>query len=320
MIDPIIRRSPDKAADAAAALDRAADGATEELAVLRADVAARDAEVERLQEICDDRQRVIEELGEHASTYRRAAEDRAGLVAALDFDLQRLREDLERAERERNDALAAAEAATLALDEERQRARLLTGERDAELRAAHRDAQLLRARLDGLENALTARASLIEELQAACDDRLGVMESLTEEINALRLIAEERRLLLETNEARYRERAAATAAEPPRDGVDWRVVAQERERVLQDVSAEAERRAVLLAEVTAALEERSREMPERADDGVDWRTIAEERERALQEVSVEAERRAVLLAELTAALEGRTREVEDLRKRLTRAS
>ena len=319
MIDHTIKQTALDAAEAAAALERAADGAAEELAVLHAEVSARDAEVERLQEICDDRQRVIEELGEHAATYRRAAEDRAGLVAALDFDLQRLRADLERAERGRNDALAAAEAATLALDDERQRARLLAGERDAELRAAHRDAEMLRGRIDALENALAARVTLIEELQAACDERLGVMSQLSDEIGALRLVAEERRLLLETNEVRYRERAAAPPPEPANDGVDWRVVADERRRALDDVSAEAERRAALIAELTAALEALRREAPARADDGVDWRALATERERALQEVSVEAERRSVLLAEVTAALEGRTREVEDLRKRLSRA-
>jgi chromosome segregation ATPase len=331
MTDSTTRRIASEAAAAAAALERAADATAEEILVLQAEVAARESEVERLQEICDDRQRVIEELGEHAATYRHAAEDRAGLVAALDLDVQRLRGDLERAERERTDALAAAETAALALDDERQRARLRSGEHDAELRAAHREAQMLRARIDALEDALGARAALIEELQGACDERLGVIGSLTEEINALRLVAEERRLLLETNEARYTERAAAKAAEPAHDGVDWRTVAQERERALQDVSAEAERRAVLLTEVTAALNalqaERDAERdaapppPPAAppDDGVDWRALAEERERALQEVSAEAERRSVLLAEVTAALEGRTREVEDLRKRLTRA-
>ncbi|MDB5072814.1 MAG: hypothetical protein JWM87_3925 [Candidatus Eremiobacteraeota bacterium] len=284
MTDRTIRHTALKAAEAAAALERAADGVSEELVVLQAEVAARDAEVERLQEICDDRLRVIDELGEHAATYRRAAEDRAGLVAALDFDLQRVRADLERAERERNDALAAAEAATLALDDERQRARLLAGERDAELRTAHRDAQTLRSRVEVLENALAARAGLVEELQAACDQRLRVIAGLTEEVETLRRVAEERRLLLETNEARYREREAAAAA----------------------------------AEIAAA-EAAGRDPGEAAGDGVDWRALAEERERALHEVSAEAERRAVLLAELTAALEGRTREVEGLRKRLSRA-
>jgi chromosome segregation ATPase len=274
------RRTPSHAA-AVAAIERAVDGATEELAVLHAEVAARDGELERLQEICDDRQRVIDELGDHAATYRRAAEERAGLVAALDFELQRLREDLERAEREKTAAISASEAAVLALDEERQRARMASGERDAELRAALREAEALRARAETLETALAARVSLIDELQSACDElqsacdeRLTAIEQLSAEIASLRVIAAERGDLLEANEARYRARESELAA---------------RDDAL-------------------------------VNDGIDWRNLAEDRERALNELAVEAERRSVLLAEVTAALEGRTREVEDLRKRLTRAS
>src|ERR1700686_5468218 len=88
------QRPLDAAAEAAAAIERAVDHATEELAVLHARITARDAEIERLQDICDDRQRVIQDLSAHADTYRRAAEERAALVATLDFDLQRLQADL----------------------------------------------------------------------------------------------------------------------------------------------------------------------------------------------------------------------------------
>ncbi len=266
-------RAAARAAEAAAAIERAADGATEQIGVLRAEVAARDAELARLQTIADDRQRVIDELSGHVSTFRRAAEERAALVASLDFELQRLREDLLRAERASNAAVAAAETAVSALDEERQRTRLATGQRDADLRAAQRETESLRARVDVYEHALAARADLIEELNSACEERLKMIEQLSVEIGSLRLVAEERLILLEGNEAKYRAR------ETLRDGV-----------------AGAD------------------------DDGVDWRSIAHERERALQDVAAEAERRSVLLAEVTSALEGRTREVEDLRKRLTRAS
>ena len=212
------RRAAAEAAQAAAAIRRAADGATDELAYLHAALAARDAELERLQEICDERRRVIDDLTEHSTTYRRAAEERAGLLAALDVDLRRLRDDLERETAERRDAVAAAQEAVKALDEERIRIRFDAQNREAELRAAIRDSDALRTRADGLESALAARAKLIEELQAACDERLAIIE-------------------------RFGQRAPADV---PAGTFDWR--------------AEAERRAVLLAEVTAALEGRGREV------------------------------------------------------------
>ena len=247
-------------AGAAVAIERAADGASEQIAVLQAQVAARDVELERLHDVCDDRQRVIDELSGHVSTYRRAAEERAALVASLDFEVQRLRNDLLAAERARNEAIVKAETAESVLDEERQRTRLTSGRRDADVRAAQREAELLRARVDMFENALAARASVIDELHAACAERLEMIEKLSEESASLRIVAEERLSVLESNEARYRVqetlRDAGAAAD---DGVDWRAVAEERERALQDVANEAERRSVLLAEVTSALEGRTRE-------------------------------------------------------------
>jgi hypothetical protein len=158
-----------------------------------------------------------------------------------------MRVELERAERERAEALAAAEGTGFALDEERQRARLEAGERDADVRAAHRDAEMLRARAAVLEDALAARARTNQELHAACDERLRLIEQLSAEVAALRLVADERLQLLET-------------AGAPREGIDWCAIAAERERALREVSAEAERRAVLLAELTAALEGRTREV------------------------------------------------------------
>ncbi len=267
-------RAAARASEAAAAIERAADGATEQIGVLRAEVAARDAELARLQSIADDRQRVIDELSGNLSTFRRAAEERAALVASLDFELQRLREDLVRADGARNDAVAMAETAVHALDEERQRTRLAAGQRDAELRAAQRETKAMQTRIAVFEHALTARAAVIEELSAACEERLQMIEQLSVEIGSLRLVAEERLIVLESNEAKYRAR-----------------------ETLRDSVAGAD-----------------------DEDGVDWRTVAQERERALQDVAAEAERRSVLLAEVTSALEGRTREIEDLRKRLTRAS
>jgi chromosome segregation ATPase len=253
----------DRVARAAAAIERAASGASEQIAVLQAQITARDAELERLRDVCNDRQRVIDELSGHVSTYRRAAEERAVLVASLDFELGRVREDLLDAERARNDAVAKAEGAVHAVDEERQRTRLTSGVRDAELRESQRVTASMRSRITMFEDALTARAAVIDELQTACEERLATIEQLSDELAAIRLIAEERLLVLETNEARYRAREALReSAGEPDDGVDWRGIAQERERALGEVAAEAERRSVLLAEVTAALEGRTREAEE----------------------------------------------------------
>ena len=312
MIEPApvkVRRGGEKAAAAAAALERAADRATEELAVLQSEIAARDEEIGRLLEACEDRQNVIAEIGEQAAAYRRAAEGRAAQVAALEFDLERVRRDLERSERERNDALAAAELATHALDDERRRATLAAHEHDATLRDAQRETESQRARAEMLEGALNARASLIDELQAACDARMADVERLTREVDALRLVAEERRLLLDANEAAVRARLA-DVERLTREIDELRLVADER-RLLLDANDAAyrAREAQYAAHTCPAL-----------DEGTDWRAIAAERERALTEINAEAERRAVLLAEVTAALDGRVREVEDLRKRLASRS
>ena len=242
-----------RVAEAAVAIERAASGATEQIGVLHAQVAARDAELERLRDVCNDRQRVIDELSGHVSTYRRAAEERAALVASLDFELQRVRDDLLEAERARTTAVHV-------LEEERQRTSFTSGVRDAELRESQRVTETLRARITVFEDALTARAAIIAELQSACEERLAMIERLSNELAAIRLIAEERLLLLETNEAQYRAREALRESVPGADdGIDWRSIAQERERALEEVAAEAERRSVLLAQVTAALEGRTRE-------------------------------------------------------------
>jgi hypothetical protein len=249
-----------RVAEAAVAIERAANGATEQISVLHAQVAAREAELERLRDVCNDRQRVIDELSGHVSTYRRAAEERAALVASLDFELQRVRDDLLDAERARNNAVAKSEGAVHTLDEERQRTRLASGIRDAELRESQRVTESLRSRITMFEEALSARSAVIDELQSACQERLVMIERLSEELGAMRLIAEERLLLLETNEAQFRARETLRESiAGADDGVDWRGIAQERERALGEVAAEAERRSVLLAEVTAALEGRTRE-------------------------------------------------------------
>ncbi|MEA2784721.1 MAG: hypothetical protein QOF71_825 [Candidatus Eremiobacteraeota bacterium] len=232
-----------------------------EFAVVFAEVAARDAARERLQEVCDERGRLIQELTEHCAAYRQAAEERAGIAAASHEEAARLRHDLERTERERDRLAAEAETAAHALEEERQRGRLLQGEHDAALRDALRASESLRARIAIFEEALTGRTRVIDELQAACDERLALIERLSDEVEALRNIAEERRLLLESNQTKDSPSGDA-ADRSAHDGTDWRELAAERKRALEQLSAEAERRSVLLAEVTAALEGRTRENEE----------------------------------------------------------
>jgi chromosome segregation ATPase len=256
------RRMAGAAAAAAAALERSSDGVGTEFAVLQAELAAQGAEIERLHEVCAERQAVIEELRGYGETYRRAAEERAGMVAALELDVRLLREALERAERERSEERASAETAAHAMDDERARATMTLHEREAQLHAAHREAESLRTRVEGLLGALAARGALVDELQTACEERLATIEQMRAEVVSLRLVAEERRILLESNEAAYRARAEIAQAQSGggADAVDWRAHAEERLRLLEEVSAEAERRTVLLAELTAALERRTREV------------------------------------------------------------
>jgi DNA repair exonuclease SbcCD ATPase subunit len=247
------------ATNATAALDQQ----RHEVAVAFAEVAARDAARERLQEVCDERDRLIQELNERCSDLRRAAEERAGMAATLQEEVQRLRREVDRIERERSRTATSSEAAALAFEEERQRVRLLCGEHDAALRDALRSVETLRARIAILEEAVTGRAGVIVELQAACDERLALIGRLSDEIEALRNIAEERRLLLESNDATRRVWQAPDDRPEGTDGTtDWRAVAGERKRALDAITAEAERRAVLLADVTAALEGRTRENEE----------------------------------------------------------
>lgn len=205
-----------------------------EFAVVFAEVAARDAARERLQEVCDERDRLIQELDEHCAAYRRAAEERAGLAATANEEVQRLRHDLERIERERDRHAAEAEIAAHALEEERQRFRLQRGEHEAALRDALRASESLRARIGVFEEALTGRTHVIDELQTACEQRLALIQRLSDEVESLQKLAEERRVLLERIRTQKPEPASG-------DATDWRAVA---------------------AELTAALEGRTRENEE----------------------------------------------------------
>jgi capsule polysaccharide export protein KpsE/RkpR len=95
------------------------------------------------------------------------------------------------------------------------------------------------ARLTRLRATCAERLQIIETLQEACDERLALIERLSREIKRLH---------------------GTGNAEAAADGVDWQAVALEREAALERLSAEAERRSVLLADLTAALHDRTEEL------------------------------------------------------------
>jgi vacuolar-type H+-ATPase subunit I/STV1 len=116
----------------------------------------------------------------------------------------------------------------------------------------------LRAALAGREadvEQLTAicgeRQDVIDTLQAASEERLALIERLTQEAERLRREIE--RVTAET---------AVAHVTGESDGVDWQAIAIERGNALEVVSVEAERRARLLAELTAALQARTEEVEE----------------------------------------------------------
>jgi DNA repair exonuclease SbcCD ATPase subunit len=94
-------------------------------------------------------------------------------------------------------------------------------------------------RIASLQEACADREQLIDRLHEACDERLILIERLTAEIETLR---------------------SAQPVPAATNGVDWQAIAREREAALEFVSAEADRRAVLLAEVTAALRDSTEEV------------------------------------------------------------
>jgi septal ring factor EnvC (AmiA/AmiB activator) len=108
----------------------------------------------------------------------------------------------------------------------------------SELPALREQVADLNERMTKLRTACSERQDVIDTLQAACDERLALINRLHGQLAA--------------------SDTSATAV----DEVDWRAVALERGAALERLSAEAERRAVLLAEVTAALHERTEEVGE----------------------------------------------------------
>lgn len=98
-------------------------------------------------------------------------------------------------------------------------------------------------RLARLRETCAERQQLIDRLDRACTERLALIERLTAEIEILRS-----------------GHPTPLPVPEPANGVDWQGIAREREAALARISAEAERRSVLLAELTAALHDRTEEV------------------------------------------------------------
>jgi hypothetical protein len=164
------------------------------------------------------------ELGAQAvaDELQRVCDERLALIERLSAEVDALRV----VAHERAALLEAADARVAALRREH----------EADLRAARQEAELLRGRLEQRESQAGAEA-IADELQRICDERLALIERLSADLEALRAVAHERAQLLEINDAAFREREATLVAE-------------------------AERRTVLLADLTAAFEAKVREVEE----------------------------------------------------------
>lgn len=191
-------------------------------------------DLEMLQDELADNQRVIAEHATRLEMLQTAADERAEVIAVLDRAVKEAHEfaldsvanvHFQEVRAERDELLQRAAHAE---------AELLAGREQLEeaLSQSRQETQAVRAELQTLYEVLDARATVIAELKRACDERLAVIERMTAE----------------------REVA------PPIDGVDWRALAEERAVALDTLSREAEKRSVLLAQVTAALQDRTREV------------------------------------------------------------
>jgi predicted nucleic acid-binding Zn-ribbon protein len=176
--------------------------------------------VDALQRTCDERNAVIADLRAGMEQLREIADERASAIATLDAALTAAQVSL---------AAAAAEHRA-----EHERVAVLRREYEAELDAARRHGAVLRGRLEQGENDLRFRA-IADELQRVCDERLALIEQISTEMDSLRAVAEERAALLAANEAAFRAREA-------------------------ELIAEGDRRTALLADLTAAFENKVREI------------------------------------------------------------
>ena len=222
-----------------------------------AELAAQRARAADLQRECDRRSTVIEDLERYVITLRTAADERIAAIGTLDTTLRQERErfalvdvELEVLRRTCDERSAVIRR----LADENEGLRSIAEER-AKLLEFNESAYAQRAAHNADWRAVAdARGDELVALQQACEERSALIERLAAENEALHAVAEERATLLEFNESAYAQREARHA--------DWRGVAEERERALTATAHEAERRAVLLADLTAAYEAKVREVEE----------------------------------------------------------
>jgi len=155
-----------------------------------------------------------------ADELQRVCDERLALIEQISGETDALRALAQ----ERAELLAAGDA----------RVATLRRTRDEELSLARREAELLRDQLAQNTHERSAEA-VAQELLRVCEERLALIEQLTVEIGALRSVAQERAALLAANEAAFRAREA-------------------------ELIAEGERRTALLADLTAAFEDKVREI------------------------------------------------------------
>lgn len=239
-------------------IDDTAHDIVGEIEALSTELERRDAELAALERAREESQGVIAELRAQVDMYHSVADERAAVIATLDQALISTRvtcadhpDEIARLTRERDALTLSAEAASRAFEDERLRGRLSTQQLDAALKSAQRELASVQSRFEALEASLVSRGEVVAMLQTTCDERMAVIERLSVEVDSLRQVAEDRGRLL-----------AELSAPSEAGAFDWQAVAEERERALTALSAEAEHRAVLLAELTAALEARSLEVEE----------------------------------------------------------
>ena len=175
-----------------AAIERATSAAIQELHGLRAALATTETQCAMYRDAAEQRGTLIDDLSAEVDAVRTIADERLSLVDQLTADVGTVR-------------ATAAERLTLIEHLSSQ-----TEAFAAQVERLHEEARQLGCR--------------ITELQAACDDRLILVDRLSAESAMLRAVAE--------------DRAAA----------------------IDEISAVAERRAVLLADLTAELESRTRQL------------------------------------------------------------
>jgi chromosome segregation ATPase len=190
------------------------------------------------------------------------------------------------------------------------------------------------------QNAAEQRVALIDDLTQALGETRAVLEQLRAESiprsahDALQRVADERAALIELLSTEV-EAVRAVANERlslvdqlTTDVGTVRATAEERLTLIEHLSSQTEALAVeverlheeahererRIVELQSACDERLALVDQLSAESAMLRAVAEDRSAAIAEISAVAERRAGLLADLTAELESRTRQLQGLRR------